>query len=223
MKRQALAKVAQNDLQIGKGVVNPREYQPQVVHAGIRRESPRGPRQLVIAVEVGFHDGRLRPRRMQVDRNIQGLRGLEDHPVFPVIQKAASRMAVDQGAFQSELFHGPLQFLGGLGRIGGRDGGKTAQSLRVGLNGRVHAFIGVARQRNRGCSLVTLRARRSHGYHLIVNASRVHVCNARFAEVEQLGLRVKSETPVHLGAMVFSRLGVRRQQSHGHGRRKVVL
>jgi len=57
---------------------------------------------------------------MQVDRNVERFRLLQNRREEGIVEIAAAAMSIDIGAVESELLHTPLEFIGRLVR--GLDG-----------------------------------------------------------------------------------------------------
>jgi hypothetical protein len=131
-----------------------------------------------------------RPRRgvrVQVDRRVQVLRGLEDGPELRVVQVLALGVGVDDDAHQAELASAALDFLGRGGRVLGRDRGQPAEPVRVPSARLGQLVVG---QRGHGDSAVPVQdldARAGQRDDLPVDAGGVHVGDPPFAEVLQAG------------------------------------
>src|SRR5260370_19217052 len=122
--RQTFAEMAQDHPEIGTGVEQPGEDQPEEMRASIHREAPGRGGQFDIALKVGLEHVGMRNRRMQVNRHVQRLGTLEDYPIPPVVEELAANVTVDQGAFEAELRNRSFQFFhrnGGVSRAQWRE------------------------------------------------------------------------------------------------------
>src|SRR5690242_13132110 len=77
--------------------------------ARIEGEAPGRALQLFISREIGLDCIRVRHCRMEIDRHIQRLRGLEDAPEFLLVEESALGVAVNHRAFEAELLDATLQ------------------------------------------------------------------------------------------------------------------
>src|SRR5579863_2573433 len=123
---------------------------------------------------------------MQIDRNAECHGTFEDRPERLVVEIAATRVTVDQRAFETELANGALQFGHRLVGRGDRQRGKAGEPLRMRLYGAVQKIVGVARQRDLVRSFKLLHARRIERQHLHVDAGGVHFGNALAADLAEL-------------------------------------
>ena len=82
---------------------------------------------------------------MQVDRNVERFRLLQNRREEGIVEIAAAAMSIDIGAVESELLHTPLEFIGRLVR--GLDGQrcKTGQARWVAPDGFGQEIVGVSR------------------------------------------------------------------------------
>src|SRR5262249_31635238 len=74
IERNALAQMAEDHLESGIRVKHSRQHKADALCRGLHVEAPAGAQQsgmlLRIILVIGFDDGRLRDRRMDVDRHV---------------------------------------------------------------------------------------------------------------------------------------------------------
>ena len=121
----------------GKRSNTPARIRRSAVQAGLDVPAPRaGPEHeadVVAEARVIEVVHRLGGRhRVQVDRHVERLRGLEDRPEELVVEEALERAAVDHRPDHSELAHGALELGGGGTGIGRRQRGEAGEAIGVG-------------------------------------------------------------------------------------------
>src|SRR5712692_1671184 len=125
----------------------------------------------------------MRECRVQVDRHVERLRALEDHPILFFVEEAPLSMAVDHRALEAELLHGTLELLrSGVG-VGSGKRGERGEAVGVRAHRFVRAVVGVARHRDRHVRPEALRPRRAEREHLDADSRGVHVREALCTEV----------------------------------------
>jgi hypothetical protein len=124
---------------------------------------------------------------VQVDRRVQGLRGLEDGPELRVVQVLALGVGVDDDADQAEFPRAALDFLGRGRRVLRRDRGQPAEPVRV-LAARLgQLVVGQSGHGDRPVPVQDLDAGAGQRDDLPVDAGGVHVGDPPVAEVLQAG------------------------------------
>ena len=116
---------------------------------------------------------------MKVDGHIEGLRRLENDPIFLFVEKASMSMAVDHCAFEAQLRDTTFQFLCRFAGVRSWQCSKGSEPGRVGAHRIVRAIIGVACHRNRNVCGEGLGSRRSERQDLNIDAGRVHIPQPR--------------------------------------------
>ena len=101
--------MTQDHFEIGIGVEQPGEDQPEEMRAGIHREAPGGHGKLAIALKVGLEHVGMRDRRVQINWYLQRLGTFEDRPVLSVIEKLSANVTIDHRALEAELGNGSLK------------------------------------------------------------------------------------------------------------------
>ncbi len=160
---------------------------------------------------------------MNVHRHVQMLGGFEDGPEFWIVQIFAARVAVDDGAFQSELAHAALQFLSsadGILRSDGRETGETVGIFSNCISQLIVERLAPARGFRR---VENLNARCGERKDLHRDAGVVHIAQTPFAQVLNAlgqrggagaGARIKSPQAAKSGIVVaiVEQLAIARDQ-----------
>ncbi len=149
-ERNALAHVAEHDPELGIAIEQSRHDQAHGVKPGLGGEPPTGEIQAV--VEIGRHHRRRGLARMEIDRHVLRLGGLEDRPILRRVEILPHRVGVDDQAAETELLSGPLDLPCRRRRILRRDRGEAREPRRIGLHRsreRVVRFSGKPRRQRR--------------------------------------------------------------------------
>ncbi len=178
---QRLADVPDHDLQLGKAVEGARHQDAQGVHAHLDREAVDGPVQAALQQRLDQPLGGT--LRVDIDRHVHGLGGLEDRPELLVVEIFAVGVGVDDNPLQAELGHRPLDLLGGGGRVLGRAGGQGGEAGGVGGDLLGDPVVGEGGEADRLVAVHHLHARSGQRQDLHVDAALVHVAQALLAHV----------------------------------------
>jgi hypothetical protein len=122
---------------------------------------------------------------MDMDRRIERFGGLEDRPEEFVVEIAAARMAVDDGADKAAGLDAARELGRRLVRRHRRQGGKAGEAPGMFLHRRGERVVTFARQRHRLGGVELFGARRSQRQHLHVDAGGIHRRDALVADVAQ--------------------------------------
>src|SRR6185503_9889747 len=196
---QAFAEVAEDDLEARVGFEHAGQDQPDSLGRGLDAEAPGRGHQagelLDVVLVVGLDHGLVRYGGMDVERDVERLRALEDRPEALVVEEEMRTVhrgeAVHHRALEVELGHRALELVGGRLRVRGRQHGEAFEPALVLLDGLMQPVVGALRERHRGRGVDALRGGRAVRHDLQVVAGFVHFLEAEFAEVV--------EAPVHLG------------------------
>ncbi len=143
------APVPKDQLQTGETVEHPAEDEPEQLQAGVVMPTKsvggqcRVDRIAESAVVGVAHCGRRR-LRVQIQRRIERLCGLEYGPEVGVIKIAVPRSPVQHGAVETEFRYGSSEFGGGGLRIRGRQRREALQAIRVAAHSVGEPVIGDA-------------------------------------------------------------------------------
>jgi hypothetical protein len=166
-------------------VEHPGRDDAQQVHPGLDGEPVD--RAVQPGLEQRADHGPRRGVRVQVDRRVQGLRGLEDGPELRVVQVLALGVGVDDDADQAEFGGAAFDFLGRSRRVLRRDSGQPAEPVRVPTAGLGQLVVG---QRGHGDGPVRVQdldAGAGQRDDLPVDAGGIHVGDPPVAEILQAG------------------------------------
>ena len=185
-ERQRLPEMAENDLEPGIGLEHPAEHEPDRLRRRFDRVAPGGAHDhrkiLGIILVVSIHHRGQRNRWMQVDRNVERLRALEDRPEPFVVEKDSIGEAVNHRPLEAEL-GGALEFVRRRLGIAGRQRREGCKPRRVRGDDGVEAVIDAARDIDRFGAGELLRRGRAMGQDLHVDPRLVHFLEAHVAEI----------------------------------------
>ena len=119
---------------------------------------------------------------MQIDRNVERLRALEDRPEPLVVEKDAVGEPVDHRALEAEL-GGALELVGGGLRIAGRQRREGGEALRIGGDDGVQPVVDAPGEIDRVRTGNLLGRGRAVGEDLHVDPGLVHLLQAQLAEI----------------------------------------
>ena len=125
---------------------------------------------------------------MNVDRNLEALRPLEDRPELPVVEELAPHVTVDQRALEAHFGDRSLELVRGLRRRGGRERCEGGETDRVRRDRNREVIVGAAGELIRLVRLELFGPRGAMRQNLDVDPTRIHVGQPLVAEVVQLGL-----------------------------------
>ncbi len=189
--RDALAEMAEHDLELRAFVEQARADQPQRVHRGLGVERPVRPEQPVMAF-VHFRPARQRVARVQIERHVERLDRAPERPVLRQVviehgvRRAGLGKAVDQRADKAELLDAARQFRGSGLRVLHRQrgkGGKAAGALGALVGEHV---VGLARHRDGALDVVDrLDRRRVERQDHHFDAVFVHLGKAHVLDVDE--------------------------------------
>src|SRR5580698_6354337 len=178
---KALAQMSDHDAELREPIENTADDDAQKVQAGFHGEAEDGAVQATLDKRA---DHRFRGRcGMNIDRNIQMLSGFEDWPEFGIVQVFAARVAVDDGAFQSELPDAALQLLGCPRGVLRSYRCQTRKSIRMLSNGVRQLIVEGSRERGGLGRVEDLHAGSGERKDLHRDAAVIHVAETPFAQV----------------------------------------
>src|SRR5580698_3716296 len=178
---KTLAQMSYDDAELREPIEDTADDDAQQVQTGFHGEAEDGAVQATLDKRA---DHRFRRRcGMNIDRNIQMLSGFEDWPEFGIVQVFATRVAVDDGAFQSELPDAALQFLGCSCRVLRSYRGQTRKPIRVLSNGVRQLIVEGSRERRGLRRVENLHAGSGERKDLHRDAAVIHVAETPFAQV----------------------------------------
>ena len=126
---------------------------------------------------------------MQVDGDVKRLGCFKQRSEFRIIEKLAVDRAIHHDAFEPKLSNAAFEFLGGFLRILQGKRAERGKAVRVGSHGRGHRVVGVAGHGVPGGGFHLVDQAGGDREHLHADAGGIHVGEAAFADVEQLGLK----------------------------------
>src|ERR1035437_5954139 len=103
---------------------------------------------------------------MQVNWNAQVLSGLEQYPVFPIVQILAMNMGIDLTSFESEFPHRALEFFCRALGISVGERGQSSESVRVSPNCGGKFIVALPCQSSAGGQVKLFDARPRHAENL---------------------------------------------------------
>jgi len=94
---------------------------------------------------------------VQVERHVERLGALEDHPVFLLVEETPPGVAVDHRALEAELGDAARELVGRCARVGRRERGESGETVRVRLDRLVREIVRVLRHGDRDVRAEALR------------------------------------------------------------------
>jgi hypothetical protein len=181
-ERQSLAEVTKHHLQFWEPVEDAARDERQQMHAAFNGKSVNRP--VKTARQQRSDHLARRCIRMNIDRNVQRPRGLEDRPEFPIVKICAIGVRIDDGASKPEARDRPFELLGsGLRRLR-RNGRERRKAVRMLAHGLTHLIVACRCKRDRGFGIEQLHPGRGEEKKLHVYSGGIHVADAPLANVQ---------------------------------------
>src|SRR5215472_4608578 len=132
------------------------------------------------------NDRLRRYRRMQIDRDIQRFGALQDRPEELIVQIAATRVPIDERAFEALLPDPAIQFIGRLLVSRDRQGGKSCKARRIFLHHIREEIVRLLGDDDLFRHIRMLDPRGIQREHLHIDTGGVHLGNAPVTDIPKL-------------------------------------
>ncbi len=206
-QRHRLARMADDEPELGMAVEGAREDQPHRVHPHFVTEA--GERAGEAAEFVRVHPFGRRAGRMDVERGVEMLQRLQDRREGRLVEIVAARMGIQHRAVEAEPGHAALDLRDRALHVLRREGGEAGEPVGIFPAGRRQPVV---RQRGEFAAFARvqhLHARRRQQQKLAVDPELVHALDPALADIAELLLKraQRGEHRAHAQRRIVGRAG----------------